>query len=105
MPTYDFRCAMGHVTERRAGYDQSAIGCPVCGAEARRASINRLGMSGFATPPMRSRPVGLSAFTEAQGEMVHTAQRTGIPAPDVMAIAKRQAAHIQRHAPELVTGT
>ena len=57
MPTYDFRCAMGHVTERRAGYDQSAIGCPVCGAEARRASINQFGMSGFATPPMRSRPV------------------------------------------------
>lgn len=104
MPTYDFRCAMGHVTERRAGYDQSAIGCH-CGLVANRSPVNRLGKSGFATPPMRSRPVGMSTFTEAQGEMVHTAQRTGVPAPDVMAIAKRQAAYIQRHAPELVTGT
>lgn len=104
MPTYDFRCAKGHVTEKRAGYDQSAIGCH-CGAEARRSPVNRFGVSGFAIPSMRARPVPLSTFTEAQGEMVHTSQRTGVPAPDVMAIAKRQAAQIKRHAPELITGT
>lgn len=105
MPTYDFRCAAGHVTERRAGYDQSAIGCPACGREAKRAEVNRLGVSGFAIAPMRSRPVGLKEFTEAQGEMVHTAKQTGVEAPDVMAIAERQAALIKQHAPELITGT
>lgn len=67
--------------------------------------VNRLGVSGFAISPMRSRPVGLTEFTEAQNEMVHNAQRLGVQAPDVMAIAQRQAARIKRHAPELITGT
>lgn len=104
MPLYDFRCSNGHVTEQRAGYDQSAIGCH-CGTEAQRNPVNRLSVSGFAIQPMRSRPVGLSQFIEAQGEMVRTAERTGVMAPDVMAIAKRQAARIEKHAPELITGT
>lgn len=105
MPRYDFRCSDGHLHEMRAGYDQPALPCPSCGKEARRNPVNRLGVSGFAIPPMRARPVGLSDFTEAQGEMVHTAERTGVPAPDVMAIAARQAALITKHAPELVSGT
>ena len=105
MPMYDFRCTAGHNTERRTDYNQSAIECPGCGVEARRVPVYHIGVSGFAIPPMRSRPVGISEFAEAQGEMVHTANRIGVPAPDVMAIAKQQAATIKRHAPELITGT
>lgn len=54
---------------------------------------------------MRERRVPLNRFIEAQGQMVRDAERTGVPAPDVLGIAKRQAAAIEKHAPELVTGT
>lgn len=104
MPFYDFRCPQGHVTERRAGFGQSAIGCD-CGATAERVAVNRIGFGGFAIAPMGERNIPLGRFTEAHGEMLRIAQRTGVQAPDVMAIAKRQAAQIKRHAPELITGT
>jgi hypothetical protein len=60
---------------------------------------------GFAIPPMRERPLHLSRAIEAQGEMVREAERTGVPAPDVLGIAQRRAAQIRKTAPELVTGT
>lgn len=105
MPLYDFCCINGHVTERRAGYDQSVLTCH-CGDEARRSPVNRLGgVNGFAITPMNQRPFPMGRFIEAQHEMVDQAKRFGAEAPDVVAIAKREAAQIQKHAPELVTGT
>jgi hypothetical protein len=38
MPLYDYLCPKGHVTERRAGYDDSAIACD-CGAVAERQAV------------------------------------------------------------------
>jgi hypothetical protein len=104
MPFYDFRCPQGHVTERRAGFGQSAIGCP-CGVAAERVAVNRIGFSGFAVAPMAERNIPLRRFEEAHGEMLRTAERTGVQAPDVMAIARWQAEQIKRHSPELITGT
>jgi len=37
MPTYDFRCKCGEVSEVRAGYDAPPITCPACGGVAYRA--------------------------------------------------------------------
>lgn len=105
MPRYDFRCPSGHITELRAGYDQSAAACGSCGAEASRVAVNHIGMSGFAIPPMSARAIPLKRFEEAHGEMLLAAERSGVEAPDVMGIAKRQAEQIKRHAPELITGT
>lgn len=49
--------------------------------------------------------MNLSRFIEAQGQMVRDAERTGVPAPDVLGDARKRAAAIAKHAPEIVTGT
>lgn len=106
MPRYDFRCPAGHITEEVAGFDQSTSLC-ACGAESAREQVpsRPARFNGFAIPPMRERKIPLSRFVEAQGEMVRAAERTGVQAPDVLGIAKRQAAAIAEAAPELVSGT
>lgn len=38
MPLYDYLCPKGHVTERRAGYEDSSISCD-CGAVAQRQAV------------------------------------------------------------------
>jgi hypothetical protein len=38
-PTYDYLCALGHTTETRAGYEDSAIPCPICGDKAVRLAV------------------------------------------------------------------
>lgn len=105
MPLYDYRCAAGHVTERRAGYHQSSVECPGCGGEAVRAEVNRVGVNGFAIPPMRERPLAVSQGLEALDEMQSSARKAGVAAPDVWGAAQAQAAEIRKHAPELITGT
>lgn len=105
MPTYAFSCGCGWRTEQRAGYETVEVECPVCSAPAPRESVYRVNATGFAIPPMRERPVPISRFVEAQGEMVRHAEVSGVPAPDVLTMAKRQASQIRRHAPELITGT
>lgn len=105
MPRYDFRCADGHVTEEWAGFDRLTSRCE-CGAESERVAVpSRVSITGFAVAPMRERPVNLSRFIEAQGQMVRDAERTGVPAPDVLGDARKRAAAIAKHAPEIVTGT
>jgi len=39
VPTYDYCCELGHVTERRAGMDWESIPCPLCGRIARRVPV------------------------------------------------------------------
>lgn len=37
MPKYDYRCSVGHLYEKREGFDAPAVQvCDVCGVEARR---------------------------------------------------------------------
>lgn len=106
MPTYDFRCAQGHAYEARVPYSTTRGVCPDCGGAAQREFVPaHIHVTGFAIPPMKERGIPLSRFTEAQGEMVHRAEKAGKAAPDVLGIARRQASEIRRHAPELITGT
>lgn len=106
MPRYDYRCAVGHEEERIAGFDDSVLSCGACGSPAQRMVPSRPPlMGGFAIPPMNERRIPLSRFVEAQGQMVRDAERAGVSAPDVLGIAKRQAAAIRKHAPEMVSGT
>ena len=39
MPTYDFCCELGHMTEKSAGYDDTQIVCPLCGGKAYRQAV------------------------------------------------------------------
>ena len=50
MPRYDFSCEAGHHFERKAGYDATSVICE-CGALARRGSVYRVGIAGFASTP------------------------------------------------------
>lgn len=45
MPTYDFRCDEGHVTEARRGVDVESIPCP-CGRIATRLSVYHVNVAG-----------------------------------------------------------
>lgn len=105
MPRYDYRCANGHVEEVVADRDASSVPCPLCSAVATRIVTVPPSVNGFSQPPMRERKLPVSWFIEAQHQMVDEAQRTGVMPPDPMEIAKRQAALVEKHAPELVTGT
>lgn len=49
MPTYDFRCGCGEVTEARAGYDAPPIICPRCGGETKRVAVNLVALAGLPT--------------------------------------------------------
>lgn len=40
MPTYDYLCGCGEVTERFGqGYNQTVIPCPICGGSAQRVTL------------------------------------------------------------------
>ena len=39
MPLYDYCCEQGHVTEARAGYEQTSLPCPACGRRAGRVAV------------------------------------------------------------------
>lgn len=107
MPRYDYRCAAGHVEEVVAPVTTSSTACPRCGVTAERVAVPSRPprVNGFALQPMRERPIRLDRAVNAQHEMVARAARQGITLPDPLTVAKRQAARIRRHAPEIVTGT
>ena len=84
MPTYDYRCENGHVTEFRRGRDCVSLPCPVCTEEAKRvpfyASVVLVTETGVGTGYGRYRPVGsetrdkngrtrVSLFQEASAEL------------------------------------
>ena len=39
MPTYDYSCPCGRVTEFKAGYEVTTISCPACGSTAPRVAV------------------------------------------------------------------
>lgn len=107
MPIYDFRCTAGHENEDRVAFGTDVISCPACGGPAGRVVVTSrpAGFVGFATPPMRERPIRLTDGLNALDEVHAAARKAGVEPPDLLGEAKRQAAVIQRDAPELVSGT
>lgn len=87
MPLYEYRCREDHITEKLAGFDVSEIGCPACGLPAQRAVVNLMRHTGFVQTPTAQRYVNLNRAVEAQHEMVATAEKHGIEAPDCYQIA------------------
>lgn len=103
MPRYDFRCAGGHVTEELTGREVRAIACPSCPLLAERLVVpSGVGITGLTVPPIGERRVHLGRAIEAQHEIVDQAQRAGVEPPDLLSVARRKAAAIRKHAPEVL---
>ncbi len=49
MPTYDYRCECGVVTEARRGVEVREIPCPACGGKAKREMPRRGALLGLPT--------------------------------------------------------
>ncbi len=78
MPTYDFGCTCGQVTELRKGYGVTSIPCPACGNEANRLAVypgqfivTETGAKGGrrAEVPLSDRRYNVSRFEEASQEL------------------------------------
>lgn len=104
MPRYDFGCGE-HVEERIEPRDVAEVPCSMCSRPARRLITSVPRVNGAAIPPMRERKIPITRWVNALDDMQRDARKAGVAPPDVLGIAQRQAAEIQRHAPELVTGT
>ena len=69
MPTYDFKCEAGHVTELRRGREVYSLPCPECGLEAARvpfyASQQLITETGVGSGYCVYRPVGAETKDKA----------------------------------------
>ena len=94
MPTYDFTCSCGEVTEARAGYDVRILPCPACGRQAERTLPGPghlpllIGPTVSRPTPTREHPVNVTRFVEAQGELLHHCEKNHIDPPDLYKAAK-----------------
>ena len=77
------------MTESVQPHEADAIECP-CGRSAQRVVLAPPQVTGFASRPTREAPINLSRYMEAQGEIVHTAERHGIEPPDLWGAAKER---------------
>ena len=91
MPWYEYRCAVGHVTEQRQPREVGEIDC-ACGLAAQRLISANVGMSGFVPTPTTEARLPFSRYIEAQGEVVESARRAGVEPPDLWGAAKRRIA-------------
>lgn len=97
MPTYDFVCSCGEVTEARRGVDTPSIPCPACGGDAERApfcagvSIACDGLPTRAGVMAHERRYNVSEFQEAQNEVLYDQQRGKLPKRDLLKMGKRKA--------------
>ena len=100
MPTYDYRCSKGMITEAVLPYGTSEICCPCCGGVARRLAVYAeqtiIGVDGAKTPLGNSAKNkhgqwDLRIVKEAQHELVHDAEKAGIEPPDLWSAAKAKA--------------
>ena len=73
MPLHDFRCAAGHVAERRVARGVEAVPC-ACGQEARRAVVEVFAQASR-TPP----GVPIAHYYEAAQEAQYAHDRTDDP--------------------------
>lgn len=89
MPRYDYRCAAGHTAESWQGFDVRSIDCP-CGLAAQRIVLTAPGVTGFVSRPTSEAPIRFNDYLEAHGEMVRSAERQGIEAPDLWGKAKER---------------
>lgn len=76
MPFYAYRCPDGHITEKLASRDAEVQVCS-CGAAARRESVYRVGMSGFAPTPVGQQDFhnDYRRYMEASGELDYKVSR------------------------------
>lgn len=76
MPLFTFRCSADHETEKLAPRETEVIYC-ACGLPARRAEVNRIGVSGFARTPGKDVDFhqDYRRFTEASAEIDYTAAK------------------------------
>ena len=84
MPTYDYLCSCGEVTEARAGYgEDSPIRCRACGLPAVRQSVyliipvteNGVKLGRLNPVPRDEKRVPLSKFQEAAAELDYAHQK------------------------------
>ena len=91
MPTYDYRCAGGHVTEAVKPMSVGKIDCD-CGEPAQRVAVYQnqyLGGDGItAARPTREAPIHITRFQEAHGEILHDAEKAGVEPSDLLQVAK-----------------
>lgn len=92
MPRYDFRCPEGHVSEAVRSYDVGEIACIGCGLPAQRVVLSAPYVTGFANRPTNEAPINLTRYMEAQGEIVHEAEKHGVEPPDLWKAAKDRVA-------------
>lgn len=101
MPFYDFHCPAGHVTEAMRPRDVTLIHC-ACGEPAQRASVYRVGFTGFARTPVDQREIKIGAYQEAAAEVEYRHSReTNVdgspkPAPSLWRAAKAEANRLQK---------
>lgn len=103
MPTYDYRCANGHLQTLRRGYETAQVPCP-CGWLAQRQAVNLVGRSGFAFTPYNQRRINVDRAINAQHDLLHQAQKQGTALPDLWAMSKRRAAAIQASGEQVEVG-
>lgn len=90
MPTYDFKCKAGHVTEKRTSMGVASVPCPECGQDAPRvpfySSVVLVTETGVGSGYGLFRPVGseikdrngrvrLGLFEEACEELHHAHEK------------------------------
>ena len=101
MPLYDFTCENGHILERIVSRETEQMDCS-CGKPAIRKSVYRVGVSGFARPPLDQREVKMKDFNEASAELEHQhGRQTNVdgsqrPEPPLWQTAKRKARRLQK---------
>ena len=78
MPTYDYKCSQGHLTERRAGYgDDTPIVCSACRQLAMKQSVylivpfteSGVQVGRLCSTPRNEKRINLAKFQEAAADM------------------------------------
>ena len=66
----------------------ASLPCPRCGLPAQRVVLTPPYVVGQANRPTSEAPINLTRYLEAQGEIVHQAEKHGVEPPDLFKAAK-----------------
>lgn len=90
MPRYDIACKAGHQHEVIESRETNERPCPQCNQPANRVILpgHIPSANGFTMKPTKEHYVNVGRAMEAQHEMIHTAEKNGIEAPDLWKVAK-----------------